>query len=287
VGAPSNAPPSITLTGPEEGTSFTAPAAISLTATVSDPENSIARVEFYSGTTLLGSDTTAPYAFTWSSVAAGSYTVHAVAYDADGASATSQVTNITVIAPNGALTVTLTSPVNGSTLTAPAIVILSAAASDPENSVSRVEFYAGSTLLATDTTAPYTFTWSSVTAGTYALRAVVYDNAGASGTSATSTITVSTPVISPPRGVAFHASADHDTLVTRYELRIFASGANPATATPIAISDLGKSAPDASGDITVDRSTFFIGLAVGDYLAVVAAVGEGGSSMSSGVAFTR
>ena len=193
-----------------------------------------------------------------------------------------------MIAPNGAPTVTLTSPVNGSTLTAPAIVILSATASDPENAVSRVEFYTGSTLLATDTTAPYRASpGRPSTAGTYALRAVVYDNAGASATSATSTITVSTPVISPPTGVAFHASADHDTLVTRYELRIFASGANPATATPIAISDLGKSAPDASGDITVDRSTFFIGLAMGDYLAVVAAVGEGGSSMSSGVAFTR
>ena len=119
------------------------------------------------------------------------------------------------------------------------------------------------------------------------MRAIVYDNAGASASSATSTITVNTPTTAPPTGVAFQASADHNSLVTRYELRIFASGANPATATPVAISDLAKPAPDANGDITVDRAAFFSGLAAGDYVAAVAAIGDGGASISTGVGFTR
>ncbi len=80
---------------------------------------------------------------------------------------------------------------------------------------------------------------------------------------------------------------DHATLVTSYELRIFASGADPNTATPIATSDLGKPAPDASGDITVDRAAFFSALAPGNYIAAISAIGTGGTTTSTGVSFTR
>ena len=58
-------------------------------------------------------------------------------------------------------------------------------------------------------------------------------------------------------------------------------------AVAIATSNLGKPAPDANGDITVDRSTFFSSLGVGDYVAAVAATGAGGTSVSTGVTFTR
>jgi chitinase len=185
-------------------------------------------------------------------------------------------------------TVTLTAPANGATYTAPATMTLTATASDPENALARVEFYSGTTLLGTDTTSPYSFSWGSVAAGTYSVRAIAYDAAGASATSVANTIVVSTTTTTtPPRAVVFHASADHATLVTRYELRIFASGANPLTATPLTTSDLGKPTPDAAGDITVDRATFFSNLAVGSYVAAVSAIGSGGSSLSTGVTFTR
>ena len=91
----------------------------------------------------------------------------------------------------------------------------------------------------------------------------------------------------PPISVAFTASSDHATNVTSYRLDIFAAGANPATATPIASSDLGKPTPDATSTITVDRATFFGGLAAGQYLAAVKAIGPGGQTQSAAVAFTR
>ena len=117
---------------------------------------------------------------------------------------------------------------------------------------------------------------------------MAYDNAGASAASAWSTITVPpAPASTPPTGVAFQASADHATLVTSYELRVYASGADPATAAPVASSNLGKPAPDASNDITVDQTTFFSNLASGSYVAAVAAIGSGGSSTSAGVASTK
>src|SRR5258705_9393737 len=79
-----NQPPTVALTSPANGATFTAPATITLTASASDPENRLARVDFYRGSTLLGSATASPYSFTWSSVPAGSYTLTAVAAHADG-----------------------------------------------------------------------------------------------------------------------------------------------------------------------------------------------------------
>jgi chitinase len=197
--------------------------------------------------------------------------------------------NVSVTKPSGNQppTVSLTAPAAGASYTAPASVVFSATASDPENSLARVEFYSGSTLLGTDTTAPYAYTWSSVPAGSYSVRAVAYDTANASASSASRSITVGSTTTSPPRAVVFQASTDHAALVTRYELRIFLSGANILTAVPLVTSDLGKPTPASNGEITVDRATVFTALAVGNYVAAVRAVGSGGSSTSTGVTFTR
>ena len=65
--------PSVTLTSPASGAAFTAPGTVSLTASASDSDGTIAKVDFYAGSTLIGTDTTAPYGITWSNVATGSY----------------------------------------------------------------------------------------------------------------------------------------------------------------------------------------------------------------------
>ena len=101
-GGSTNQAPSATLTAPANGASFTAPATVALTATASDSDGSVARVDFYNGSSLLGSDTTAPYAFTWSNVAAGTYALRATAVDNAGASGSSAVATITVGAANQA-----------------------------------------------------------------------------------------------------------------------------------------------------------------------------------------
>jgi len=181
--------------------------------------------------------------------------------------------------------VSLTAPANGTQYTAPASVALTASASD-DKAVTRVEFYSGTTLLNTDTTSPYSFSWTGVPAGTYSLRAIAYDGDGANAASAVATITV-TAASSPPTGIVFQKSADHATLVTSYELRVFANGANPNTATPVAKVNLGKPVPAANGDITASQPAFFSNLSAGTYVAAVAAIGSGGTSVSSGVTFTR
>ena len=344
------------------GTSFTAPASIGLTATASDSGGSVSQVAFYNGTTLLSTDTSSPYSYTWSSVPAGTYAITARATDNLGATSTSAPVTVTVAPAGGGgggsatatfvstdsttqgswkgarglegyslaadgtalpayalmtltgqaeytwtpstselralqragssarfastwyaattftLDVALTggahrvglymvdwdargrsqtievldaatntvldtrtassfsngqyltwqiaghvkfrvtgitaanavvsgiffdasgAPSNtpptvslstsGTSFTAPASIGLTAAASDSGGSVSQVAFYNGTTLLSTDTSSPYSYTWSSVPAGTYAITARATDNLGATSTSTPVTVTV-------------------------------------------------------------------------------------------------
>jgi regulation of enolase protein 1 (concanavalin A-like superfamily) len=203
--------------------------------------------------------------------------------------ATSVITNVRIsgtTSSNAPPVVNLSSPVSGAMFSAPATINMTATASDPENQLARVEFLSGTTVLATDTTAPFAWSWGNVAAGTYVLTAKAYDSAGAVTTSAAATVSVSATT-GLPRLVSFTASADHATNVTRYLFQVFAGGANPATAVPIVSSDLGKPTPDSTKTITVDRSALFSALAVGNYVATVTAIGPGGSTRSSPISFTR
>ena len=386
--APNNMPPTVSLTSPAPNASYSAPATITLAASASDSDGTIARVDFYQGSTLIGSDTSSPYGLTWSNVPAGTYSLTAVATDDGNASTTSAAITITVGAsstlpsgwndadigatgaagsasysngtfsvtgagadvwgtadafhfawrtltgdgsivarvatiqnvaawtkagvmmrnsssasaahgfmlvaassskgapfqrrtvdggttvssagplvtapywvklvragnvitgytsPDGSTwtavgsdtftmgstilvglavsshvsgttatatfdnvtitsanpvppTVSLTSPSNGATYTEPATITVSASASDSDGSVTKVDFYAGSTLIGTATTSPYTITWSGVPAGNYSLTAVATDNDGLTATSAAVSVTVSAATSSLPSG---------------------------------------------------------------------------------------
>ncbi|MBG8554197.1 Ig-like domain-containing protein [Hymenobacter guriensis] len=336
-GTTTNTPPTVGLTAPANGASYTAPATITLGATATD-NVSVAKVEFFNGSTKLGEDLTAPYSYTWGSVAAGTYTLTAKATDNAGLTATSAAATVTVtaappvgiaipgqveaeaysafnnvqletttdtnggqnvgyiaagswmdyavnvttagqydvtyrvaslntassvqlrsgatvlgttsvpvtgswqtwtttaatrvtlaagaqtlrvyaVAPgfnlnwirfaaagsttNTPPTVGLTAPANGATFTAPASVTITATATD-NVSVAKVEFFNGSTKLGEDLTAPYSYTWGSVAAGTYTLTAKATDNAGLTATSAAVSITVNgttTPTTNLPKRI--------------------------------------------------------------------------------------
>src|ERR1051325_6667723 len=74
--------PSVSLTAPANGANFASGSTIALTATATDSDGTISKVEFLrGGSTLIGSDTTSPYSFNWTNVAAGAYSLTARATD--------------------------------------------------------------------------------------------------------------------------------------------------------------------------------------------------------------
>ena len=185
------APPTVALTSPSANLvfAFVGPGAIMLAATAADSDGSVSKVEFYQGTTLIGTATDAPYAVTWSNPPAGSYSLTAKATDNRGATTTSAAVPITVIA-NSAPTVSLTSPTPNQSLTAPATLQLAATASDPDNNLAKVEFFQNGSLIATLLAPPYTASWNNVGQGSYLITAVATDAIGAQATSASATLTV-------------------------------------------------------------------------------------------------
>ncbi|OGB95057.1 MAG: hypothetical protein A3G82_07580 [Burkholderiales bacterium RIFCSPLOWO2_12_FULL_67_210] len=198
VNAPANQAPTVSLTAPAAGAQFTAPASITLTAEAADSDGTVASVAFYSGATLLGTDTTAPYSFSWADVPAGIYSLTARATDDDGATTTSAAVNVTVSAANQSPTVALTAPASGAEFTAPASISLTADATDSDGNIASVAFYNGATLLGSDTSAPYSYSWTNVAAGNYSIAAQATDNQGAVTTSAAVAVAVNAPANQAP-----------------------------------------------------------------------------------------
>jgi Galactose oxidase-like, Early set domain/Bacterial Ig domain len=191
VSVQGNSLPAVALTQPTDGATFSAPATVNLSATASDTDGTVTKVEFFNGTTKLGEDTTAPYNFTWSSVAAGNYTLTARATDDVGGTATSAASRITVVSTtNTPPAVSITFPADGAIFPWKPTIGVTATATDSDGTVTRVEFRDGTTLVGQDSTAPYSFTWRNVPVGSHVLTARATDNTGAVTTSSQVRITV-------------------------------------------------------------------------------------------------
>jgi hypothetical protein len=195
--------PTVSITAPANNANVEKGSSQTITATASDASSSVTSVEFLVNGTVVNTDTTSPYSYAWSttSVALGSYTLTARATDTYNNKTTSSGVIVNVrdsIAP----TVSLTAPVAGSTLVG--TVSLTANASDNTNGsgLARVEFLVNGTVVNTDTTSPYSYSWNTttVTDGTYSLAARAFDNA-TTANSATSTavsVTVDNSDRTPP-----------------------------------------------------------------------------------------
>lgn len=119
TGSTSNQLPTVSVTSPSSGQAYTAPATVNVTASASDGDGTISKVDFYLGSKLIGSDSTSPYAASASSVAAGTYSITAVAHDNAGGQRTSSAVSITVSSSSGTTvpqTLTFTPSVDHATL---------------------------------------------------------------------------------------------------------------------------------------------------------------------------
>ena len=116
--------------------------------------------------------------------------------------ATATFTNVTARTPttgtNQPPTVSITSPAAGATFAAPAAITVTAAASDTDGAITKVDFYRGTQLIGSDTTNSYSASLTGVAAGTYQLTAVATDSDGVTSTSSPVSVTVSGATNQPP-----------------------------------------------------------------------------------------
>lgn len=195
-------PPTVSLTAPANNAIFASNNNITLSASAWAGTNStLQRVKFYANGVLVGQDTSSPYSIVWTNVAQGTYTIIAIAYANNNTSTLSASRMITVNAP-ALPTVSLTQPTNGTAFIGVANINLTATATAANGaSITKVEFFVGSTKIGEDTTSPYTYLWNSPTDGTSSLTAKATNNNGLIATSNPISITVNnnpTVIISSP-----------------------------------------------------------------------------------------
>lgn len=273
-----NISPKVSLTSPAANASFTQGATISLTATATDDDGTITRVEFFNGSTKIGEDLTSPYAFTWNNAPVGTLSLTARATDNRGAVTTSSAVSITVVASaNSAPTVGITSPAANSTSVAGTAVNITASASDSDGTVAKVEFFNGSIKLGEDVSSPYSFSLANPAAGTYSLIARATDDKGAVTNSATVNITVTAPAVAPVVSITAPANGASFTSGTAINISATASDAD-GTVTKVEF----FSGTTKLGEDTTSPYTFaFANPTVGTHALVARATDDKGTTKNS------
>jgi Bacterial Ig domain len=90
-------PPTVSISSPTNNTTFTEPVAlINISATAADADGTISKVEFFNGTSLLSTKTSAPYSLDLTNVAAGNYFISAKATDNSGLFTLSSIVKVIV-----------------------------------------------------------------------------------------------------------------------------------------------------------------------------------------------
>ncbi len=163
------------ITTPTHQQTFSAPATINIQATASDPDgHAIAKVDFVAyhstlGNIPLGTDTTAPYEFTWTNVPIGTYALYAIPTDELGRRGYSTPTTHVFVIDTSAPSIQITAPLDGQTFVEGDYVPLGAQVS---SSIVLVEWYdQNNTLIGRRTSAPWTTTWRVFAVGNYTITA--------------------------------------------------------------------------------------------------------------------
>lgn len=181
-------PPTVSFSSPANGSILSGTVDVQVSAS---DNRGVSAVSFYVDGVLQSTKTASPYTFTWDTTRAsnGSHTLRAVASDAAGNSANSQisvsVSNLTDTTPP---VVTITSPSNGATVSGNKLTISVSASNS--GGIARVELYVDGQLKSTLTSAPYSFNQNprNWTAGAHTLQAKAYDRAGNVGISTMITV---------------------------------------------------------------------------------------------------
>jgi probable HAF family extracellular repeat protein len=166
---------SVLITNPGPNARFQAPASFAIGATASDSTGSVTNVQFLVNAAVVGNSSSVPYSANATNLPAGSYTLTAIAADDIGVQATN---SITVTVSDAPPTVSITNPAPNTAFQAPATFVVSASASDPDGSITNVEFLVNGAPIGNATTSPYRATASDLVAAAYTLTAVASDGAG-------------------------------------------------------------------------------------------------------------
>jgi|CXWL01.1.fsa_nt_gi ELWxxDGT repeat protein len=206
--------------------------------------------------------------------ATGTFTVTLTVNDGTTSSAPATSTvQITNVAP----TVAITSPGPGTVFHAPAAVVITAAATDPDGVVAKVEFFAGGTKVGEALNAPYAIVWPAAVPGPYSLTAVVTDSS-----SATATSTPIVVIVNAPPTVSLTGPSDNAQFAAPASITVTAAAADvDGSITQV---EFFRGTTSLGVDASSPFSVTWAGAPVGSYqLSAVATDNRGATVASSAI----
>jgi hypothetical protein len=180
-------PPSITLTAPTVGASVIVNTPVTLSASASAPNGNVSQVSFLVDNQVLSTAIQYPYSVTWTPQNLGTYQIVAVVVDNVGDKTTTAPEIVTVV-PEPPPTVNISGPANGGTISTGSPITVTANAASPSGTIASVQFFENGISIGTATTAPYTVTFTPLSAGIYTFTAIATDNAGETTTTTPSIV---------------------------------------------------------------------------------------------------
>jgi RHS repeat-associated protein len=213
--------PTVSITAPANNSSYGKGSTVSLTAAATVTGDTIASVQFYDGSTQLGSGTAngSTYTYSWntSSATIGAHSITAKATGVLGGTKTSSAITVNITS-TPTPTVSITAPATNSSFTQGANVALAATATVTGDTIAGVLFYDGSTLLgsgiASGSTYSYNWSTSSATVASHSITAKATGALGGTKTSSAITVKITADIaptvylITPTTGATTSAPAN-------------------------------------------------------------------------------
>ncbi|MES2982408.1 MAG: LamG-like jellyroll fold domain-containing protein [Verrucomicrobiota bacterium] len=216
-------PPEVTITA--NVTQSFSPGSAILTASPTDPDNNITKVEFFRQGVLVGEVTAPPWRLILNDIPSGNHHIYAKVSDASGLVGYSLSQQLNIV-QSSAPTVTLSANVTKSDF--PGAVTLTASPADADNNIRRVDYYNNGNWVGRATSAPWQIQVSGLAASNYLATAVVIDSTDLKGTSVSIPYSISGGNGGPPIPLV---DTDGDGLSDAWELMIIFDSADPDSMT--------------------------------------------------------
>lgn len=293
------APPTVAVSQPTASSTVTggSPIQLSAIATTASSGATISSVQFFVDSTFVGQATTAASGNTYTVTATLTQkkdtsgtpiasVITALGVDSNGLSTTSTGVSVTVTSGGSgaavvigiAPTVSVTAPTASSTLSVNTPVNLSANASDSDGNITSVDFIVNSLTVGTDTTYPYTSSWTPTSLGTYTITAKATDDKGNQVTSSGVSVTVSDPSPSAPT-VAITSPATGSSMVVNSTRTIVASATDDVAVASVQFFVNGQ--PLGAADTVFPFQTDWTPTSPGQYTLTARAIDNVGNAATS------
>ena len=160
---------------PKSDTTYIYPDSVTFKTEIQNNINPIGKVEFFNGEELLAVDTVSPFQFTWGDAEIGEYMVYAKVTDTEGNVAFSGSVPVKMYESELPI-VKIISPDNGAEFDYKSNIEIVAEASDPDGTITKVEFFNDSIKLGEATKSPYIFVIENAEEGKYNITVKATDN---------------------------------------------------------------------------------------------------------------